>query len=389
MNTNAYKDFLADCKETLKEEKCFSCKTDNPDDIISEVFSNKEYVKRVVANIRSKIINKIDENLITFDKSFSKNGGVINWCIDYNDFLLKLDKILLKNKIREVNLFYSYFTQELGIDKFLKNKDYILDTESNDCVIFTPQFGIINTGSLFLNFDSSYDMELVLNSRIKIFVLSICDFLSKAEETEMFSYFYSIYKNNTNFPYLTSLYTPSPINADESVYLFLIDNGRSNVLENKSIRNALTCINCGACKNVCPVFNLIGDKPYDNVFSGPIANVILPFMENSENYKHLCFSCTSCGNCSSVCPIKIPVCEMITLNKNYFFENKLMDIKDERLAKLGYRFVVSRKNMNSKKWFKMLRFKRLTNSDIFEQYKFQKSTFNKQYIENKYDRKND
>ncbi|MGP1514777.1 MAG: 4Fe-4S dicluster domain-containing protein [Bacteroidales bacterium] len=386
MNTNEYKDFLADCKKIVSKNKVFYFKDDVKDSMISEVFKNRGYIKQIAANIRNKFINAIDDNLIAFDKNFSANGGVIHWCIDYNDFLSKLDKVLLKNKIKNINLFSSYFTKELGINRFVNNKEYILDNESKDCVIFTPQFGIVNTGSLFLNFSSSYDMELVLNSKIKVFILSICDFLFKPEEVEIFSHLYSIYKNEVNFPYLTSLYTPSPTRENADVYLFLVDNGRTNVLENSNIRSSLTCINCDACKEVCPVFKLIGDEPYNNVFSGPIANVILPFIENTENYKHLCFSCTSCGNCSSVCPVKIPISEMIVSNKNYFFENKLMDMKDERLAKATKKFVFSRKNMNSKKWIKNIRLRYLTNSKVIEEYKFEKSTFNKQYIDSEHEK---
>jgi len=384
MNTEAYKNFLLNCKKVISDKKAINCKEDEDYSVLFEIFRNKEYVKKIAFNIRNKFINAITDNLMIFDNNFSANGGIIDWCIDYNDFLTKVDKVLLKHKVKNINLFASYFTQEIGIDKFIKNKDYNYDSETTDCVIFNPQFGIVNTGSLFLNFDSAYNMELVLNSKIKIFVLSICDFVFKLEDVEIFSHLYSIYKNKVNFPYLTSIYTPSPTKERNDVYLFLIDNGRSNVLENKDIRSALTCINCDACKNVCPIFNIIGEEPYNNVFSGPLANVILPFMENVENYKHLCFSCTLCGNCSAICPVKIPVCEMIVSNRKYFFENKFMDMKDERLTKVITKFVSSRKKMNTKKWLKNFRLKNLVNSKVMEEYKFEVSTFNKQFIEKKY-----
>lgn len=386
MNTSDYRDFLTACKKNLSKDKQISFQGDNSDIIVSEIFRNKEYVKQIAANIRNKFINTIDDNLIAFDKNFSSNGGIINWCVDYNDFLLKLDKTLQRNKVQKINLFSSYFTKELGIERFCEKNEYISDSESDDCIIFTPQFGIVSTGSLYLNFNSAYDMELVLNSKLKIFVLSICDFLFKPEETEIFSHLYSVYKNQVNFPYLTSLYTPSPVSKNENVYLFLVDNGRSNVLENKEIRSALTCIGCDACKNVCPVYKIIGEEPYNNVFSGPVANVILPFMENTENYKHLCFSCASCGNCSAVCPIKIPVSELIVANKKYFFENKLMEMKDERFAKTIGKCVSARKKMNSKKWLKNFRLRYLNNSKLLDEYKFEKSTFNQQYIDNRYEK---
>lgn len=382
MNNNDYRDFLDACKTAISQRKDEVLTPHNFELIASGVFRNKEYVKQVASNIRNKFINGIVDNLVSFNKNFSSNGGEVFWCVDYNDFLLKLDKILQKDKVKKVNIFSSYFTNELGINKFFENDDYTVDSQTDDCVIFHPKFGIVSTGSLVLNFNSAYDMELVLNSKTKIFVLPITDFLFKAEESEIFSHLDSIYRSEVDFPYLTSIYTPSPIDSNEKTYFFLVDNGRSDVLENKDIRQALTCINCGACKKVCPVYNIIGDEPYDNVFTGPIANVILPFIENTESYKHLCFSCVSCGNCSAVCPMKIPVAESIVLNKKYFFENKLMDMKDERIAKSLSKYLLSRKKMNGKQWMKNIRVKTIINSKIIDGYKFEKSTFNLQYTDN-------
>ena len=384
MNGSDYKNFLSACKKAIGGEVNLQSHQDDSDVIASEVFRNKEYVKKVAADIRNKFLNSIDYNLITFDKNFASNGGVINWCIDYNDFLVKLDKVLQYKKIKKVNLFSSYLSKELGIERFIDKNEYSYDSESNDCVIFTPQFGIVSTGSLFLNFNSAYDMQLILGSKLKIFVLSICDFLFKPEEIEIFSHLYSIYSSGINFPYLTSLYTPSPADQSTDALLFLIDNGRSNVVENSDIRKILTCISCDACKDVCPVYKVIGDEPYNNVFTGPVANVILPFMENAENYKHLCFSCSSCGNCSAVCPVKIPVSELIIANRKYLFDNKLMDIKDERTVNSVSKFVNSRKKMSVKRWAKNLRLKSINNSRIAEEYKFEKSSFNQQYIQMKY-----
>ena len=380
MNTNSYKEFLANCKKEISKEKKFDFSDSNFEYIAADVFRNVEKIKQIASNIRYKFINSIDDSLISFDKHFSENGGNIHWCIAYDDFLLKLDKVLIKNKIKKINLYTSSFSDELGISSFIKENDYKAEPESSDCVIFTPEFGIVNTGSMFLNFSSAYDMEMVLNGSLKIFILPISDFLFKPEETEIFSHLYSIYKDGTKFPYITSMFTPSPVDKNSNVHLFLIDNGRSNVLENQRIRRALTCISCGACKRVCPVYKIIGDKPYDNVFTGPIANAILPFIENIENYKHLCFTCTSCGNCSSVCPVKIPVSELILANRNYFFENRMMDIKDVRFANSIGKMLVSRKSLNKKRWMKVLRLKSFTNSQAVNEYSFSKSTFNQQFI---------
>lgn len=113
-----------------------------------------------------------------------------------------------------------------------------------------------------------------------------------------------------------------------------------------------------------------------------VGNVVLPYMENIDSYKHLSFSCTSCGNCSAVCPVQIPISELIIKNKKYFFENKLMDMQDERFGKAMYRSLYSRKRMNAKNWIKKLRVKMLSNSKVIEQYTFSKYSFNQQFLNN-------
>jgi L-lactate utilization protein LutB len=381
MNTSSYKDYLVDCKKAIDKDKRIDVSYQTLKDISSSVFRNFDKVKKLASNIRYKFINNIDDNLIIFDKNFSENGGNIHWCIAYDDFLDKLEKLLNRKDIKKVNIFDSMFVRELDVDGSLQQRGIKNDSEDNNCIVFSPMEGIVNTGSLFLNFNSAYDMELVLGSKIKIFVLPINDFLFKLEDIEIFSHLYSIYKDGIDYPYLTSIYTPSPIEKENNVHLFIIDNGRSNILENKDISQALTCIGCDACKKVCPVYNVIGEEPYNNIFSGPIANVILPFTENIENFKHLCFSaCTLCGNCSKVCPVNIPISELIIANKHYFFENKLMDMQDGRIVKTLHKVLSSRGKMNSKKWIKEFKIKiLLNNSNISNKYTFSKSTFNQQY----------
>ena len=107
MNTNSYKEFLANCKKEISKEKKFDFSDSNFEYIAADVFRNVEKIKQIASNIRYKFINSIDDSLISFDKHFSENGGNIHWCIAYDDFLSKLDKVLIKNKIKKINLYTS------------------------------------------------------------------------------------------------------------------------------------------------------------------------------------------------------------------------------------------------------------------------------------------
>ena len=381
MNTNSYKQYLISCEENIKEKENIDLSSTDIEDVAYNTFHNINKIKNLASKIRTKFVNNITDNLIIFDKNFSEKGGNVHWCIAYNDFIDKIIKLLNKNKIKKINLFSSSFIEELGLKGALKDNSIHTDNDISENIIFTPKFGIVNTGSLFFEFDSSIDMEQVISSTFKIFILPINDFLLKPEDVEIFSYLYSIYKNKITYPYLSSLYTPNTNYKQSNVHVFIVDNGRSNILANKDVRSTLNCIDCGACKRVCPIYNIVGDKPYDNIFSGPYANVVLPYLENVENYKHLCFSCTGCGNCSKICPVNIPISELIIKNKNYFFENKIMDISDIRLAKSMGKILNNRKLMNQNKFIKNIRIKLLVNNSklISDKFVFSKYTFNQQY----------
>ncbi|MFA6199815.1 MAG: 4Fe-4S dicluster domain-containing protein [Bacteroidales bacterium] len=354
MDTNEYKFFISDCKKAIEKSKGVDISY-NIDDITLKTFQNYNYARKKAANLRQKYINHIDELLVLFDKKFSENGGEVSWAVEYDVVIEEILRLLRDKKIKEVNLFESKFIEELGLHKNLKEDEINTISTNKKCVIFEPQFGISQTGSLYLVFDSALEMELVLGAELKIFVLPINNILKNIEDIELFSRLYSINKDELDFPSLITIFTPQKkSNAD--IQLFLVDNGRSNLLELKEHRKALTCIDCDACKKVCPVYSLIGDEPYNNVFTGPIANVVLPFLETIDGCKHLSFNCTLCGNCAKVCPMNIPITDLIIANRNIFFESKNMDFSDRYKIKILKKHLVNRKKLNKKAWRKKILF---------------------------------
>ncbi|MCH8903452.1 MAG: iron-sulfur cluster-binding protein [Bacteroidetes bacterium] len=101
----------------------------------------------------------------------------------------------------------------------------------------------------------------------------------------------------------------------EEMYVILLDNGRTELLAKEEQREALYCIRCGACLNVCPVYKNIGGHAYKTTYSGPIGSVITPHMQGMEEFKHLSFASSLCGSCTEVCPVKINLHEMLLLNR--------------------------------------------------------------------------
>lgn len=99
------------------------------------------------------------------------------------------------------------------------------------------------------------------------------------------------------------------------MYVVLLNNGRTNVLEESEQRRALSCIHCGACLNACPVYRNIGGHSYNSTYSGPIGSIITPQMFGMKEYKHLSFSSSLCGKCTEVCPVKVNLHELLLYNR--------------------------------------------------------------------------
>lgn len=364
MNTKEYKTFLSDCKASI-DEKPLTISFDDFDDLSHSVFSNPHKIKQKASEIRKKFIDNIDENLLIFERKFTENGGKVRWCVSYDDFIDSLSVLLAKNKIKAVNTFTSRFNAELGLDFSLKNEKIATMATDGKCAILEPEFGIVNTGSLFSIFNSAFDMEIVMGSKLKIFIIPINKFVCNIAEIDIMSTLLSIYRNQNDSPFLSSIFTPNS-HKDSASHVFLIDNGRSNILASKTHRKALWCIDCDACKRVCPVFNTIGDKPYNNVFTGPYANVVLPFYENFDSYKHLSFNSVGCGNCTRVCPVNIPLTDLMIENRRFFFEKKIMDLGDELLCSRLKKFLLSRSEMNKKTWLKKRKIKAFIKSSVLK-----------------------
>ncbi len=105
---------------------------------------------------------------------------------------------------------------------------------------------------------------------------------------------------------------PEDIDGCEKFHLVIVDNGRSRLLADKEFRQALNCIRCGACFNVCPVYRQIGGHAYGSVYAGPIGSVITPLLENDLTFwGELPYASTLCAACTSVCPAKIPLQDLL------------------------------------------------------------------------------
>lgn len=94
-------------------------------------------------------------------------------------------------------------------------------------------------------------------------------------------------------------------------HLVLLDNGRSRILRTPETRETLLCIRCGACLNICPVYNSVGGYTYGWPISGPTGAMLAPQILGAGTAGALPFASTLCGACNDICPVKIPITEIL------------------------------------------------------------------------------
>jgi L-lactate dehydrogenase complex protein LldF len=108
-------------------------------------------------------------------------------------------------------------------------------------------------------------------------------------------------------PY-TSLWTGVRAgDGPQAFHLVLLDNGRSQTLADPGGREALRCIRCSACLNVCPVYERTGGHAYESVYPGPIGAILTPQLRGLENARSLPWASSLCGACYEVCPVAIDI----------------------------------------------------------------------------------
>jgi L-lactate dehydrogenase complex protein LldF len=100
------------------------------------------------------------------------------------------------------------------------------------------------------------------------------------------------------------------LEGPEEFHLVLLDNGRIRQLAGP-LREALSCLRCGACLNVCPVYRQIGGHAYGYTYPGPIGILLTAMLNGPESVKDLAHASSLCGACADACPVRIDIPRML------------------------------------------------------------------------------
>jgi L-lactate dehydrogenase complex protein LldF len=118
-------------------------------------------------------------------------------------------------------------------------------------------------------------------------------------------------------PYTSTWTGVTPGDGPQEFHLILLDNGRTNTLTDPVGAQALRCIRCSACLNVCPVYTRTGGKAYGSAYPGPIGAILTPQLRGinqhpvDEQTASLPFASSLCGACFDACPVRIDIPEVL------------------------------------------------------------------------------
>ena len=138
--------------------------------------------------------------------------------------------------------------------------------------------------------------------------------------------------------YTTFISAPAP---GHELHIVIIDNGRRLMSVQPGLEEALRCIRCGACANVCPAYQVVGGHAFGHVYTGPIGLVTTAFHHGLDAAEGPQSLCVSCGACATVCPVTIPLPREILLVRRLAVERGSRRWP-HRVARLAMRLYASR-----------------------------------------------
>ena len=175
-------------------------------------------------------------------------------------------------------------------------------------------FGIAETGTLtIVESEGNGRMCLTLPDTLITF-MGIEKILPTFQDYEAFLQLLPRSSTGERMNPYTSMWTGvTPGDGPQNMHVILIDNGRTAVLADELGRQALRCIRCSACMNVCPVYERAGGHAYGSTYPGPIGAILSPQLSGIEaaHNNTLPYASSLCGACYEVCPVKINFPEVL------------------------------------------------------------------------------
>jgi len=320
--------------------------------------------------IKADVLARLDEYLVQFEGSVEGGGGHVHWARDAAEANAIVVDIARAHGVTEVVKMKSLTTDEIELnDALAKHGIHALETDFAELIlqldgdwsshILVPaihrnrteirdlfartiapgivsndprdlaeaarvylrerfldaklgvsgaNFGVADTGTICIVESEGNGRMCTTLPPVLVSVLGIEKLVPTFRDLEVFLQLLPRSSTGERMNPYTSLWTGvTDGDGPQELHVVLLDNGRTRVLRDDVGRQALHCIRCSACLNVCPVYSRTGGHAYGSVYPGPIGAILTPQLVGIEKASSLPFASSLCGACYEVCPVKIDI----------------------------------------------------------------------------------
>jgi L-lactate dehydrogenase complex protein LldF len=197
-------------------------------------------------------------------------------------------------------------------------------------------FGVAETGTVVVVESEGNGRMCTTLPEVLVTIMGIEKVLPEWQDLEVFLQLLPRSSTAERMNPYTSMWTGvRPDDGPREFHLVLLDAGRTNVLADEVGRQALHCIRCSACLNVCPVYSRTGGQAYESVYPGPIGAILSPQLFGLEEYATLPWASSLCGACYDACPVKIDIPSVLVHLRGKIVRERRKRFDPERLAMSG------------------------------------------------------
>ena len=194
-------------------------------------------------------------------------------------------------------------------------------------------FGIAETGTVAVVESEGNGRMCTTLPEVLITVMGIEKLLPEWRDLEVFLQLLPRSSTAERMNPYTSLWTGvRDGDGPKEFHLVLLDNGRTQTLADEVGRQALHCIRCSACLNVCPVYSRTGGQAYESVYPGPIGAILTPQLRGLGQAPTLPWASSLCGACYEACPVKIDIPSVLIHLRGRVVREEKRRTDPERLA---------------------------------------------------------
>jgi L-lactate dehydrogenase complex protein LldF len=183
-----------------------------------------------------------------------------------------------------------------------------------DMGITGANFGVAETGTVVLVTNEGNGRMVTSLPRVHVAVMGVEKVIPSMTDLAVFLAILAKSATGQKLSVYTSLVNGprrgGELEGPEEFHLVLLDNGRIRQIAGP-LREALNCLRCGACLNVCPVYRQIGGHAYGYTYPGPIGILLTAMLNGAESVRDLAHASSLCGACADACPVRIDIPRML------------------------------------------------------------------------------